>query len=86
MHNYLCIISDIDECAASPCQNQGTCTDQVNDYTCECVAGFIGDDCETGEYPINMPLCASTGPVLCQCCQHRTSTGPVLAHNGMFIG
>jgi len=40
---------NIDECAASesPCQNQGTCTDQVNGYTCECVAGFIGDDCET---------------------------------------
>ena len=34
--------------------------------------------------PINMPLCASTGPVLLRCCQHRTSTGPVLATNGMF--
>ena len=35
-------------------------------------------------YPINMPLCASTGHVLGRCCQHRTSTGPVLATNGMF--
>ena len=33
-----------------------------------------------------MPLCASTGPVLGRCCQHRTSTGPVLATNGMFTG
>jgi len=32
------------------------------------------------------PLCASTGPVPVRCCQHRTSTGPVLAHNGMFTG
>ena len=31
-----------------------------------------------------MPLCASTGPVLGRCCQHRTSTGPVLVTNGMF--
>ena len=31
-----------------------------------------------------MPLCASTGPVLGRRCQHRTSTGPVLATNGMF--
>ena len=31
-----------------------------------------------------MPLVASTGPVLVRCCQHRPSTGPVLAHNGMF--
>ena len=33
-----------------------------------------------------MPLCASTGPVLGRYCQHRTSTGPVLATNGMFTG
>ena len=36
--------------------------------------------------PINMSLCASTGPVLGRCCQHRNSTGPVLATNGMFTG
>ena len=33
-----------------------------------------------------MPLVASTGPVLVRCWQHRPSTGPVLAHNGMFMG
>ena len=37
-------------------------------------------------YPVNMPVCASTGPVLGRCCQHRTSTVPVLAHYGMFMG
>ena len=36
--------------------------------------------------PVNMPLVASTGPVLGQCWQHRPSTLPVLAHNGMFMG
>ena len=36
--------------------------------------------------PVNMLLCASTGPVLGRCCQHRTSIGPVLATNGMFAG
>ena len=36
--------------------------------------------------PVNMPLCASTGPVLVRCCRHRPSTGPVLATNGMFTG
>ena len=35
--------------------------------------------------PINMPVSASTGPVLVLCCQHRPSIGPVLAHNGMFM-
>ena len=42
-------LPDIDECASSPCQNGGTCTDAVNSYTCACVAGYNGDDCETSK-------------------------------------
>ena len=30
-------------------------------------------------YPVNMPVGASTGPVLARCRQHRPSTGSVLA-------
>ena len=37
-------------------------------------------------YPVSMPLFPNIGPVLVRCCQHRTSTGPVLAHSGMFTG
>ena len=29
-----------------PCQYDATCTDQVNSYTCTCVAGFTGTNCE----------------------------------------
>jgi len=36
--------------------------------------------------PISMQLCASTGPVLGRCWQHRPSMGPVLATDGMFTG
>ena len=36
--------------------------------------------------PIKMLLCASTGPVLDQCCQHRPSTDPVLPTNGCLQG
>ena len=39
---------DIDECATSPCQNSGSCTDQINGYTCNCLDGYDGTDCETG--------------------------------------
>ncbi|XP_078661238.1 uncharacterized protein LOC144905439 [Branchiostoma floridae x Branchiostoma belcheri] len=39
---------DIDECASDPCQYNGTCVDGVNSYTCQCVPGFTGDNCENG--------------------------------------
>ena len=28
--------------------NGGTCTDDVNSYSCACVAGYTGEDCEIG--------------------------------------
>ena len=36
--------------------------------------------------PINIPLSASTGPVLGRCYLHQASTGPVPADKGMFTG
>ena len=40
---------DIDECSSSPCENGGTCVDGVDVYTCECMAGYTGDQCETSK-------------------------------------
>ena len=37
---------DIDECASTPCQNGGSCTDAVNGYSCACVPGYVGNNCE----------------------------------------
>ena len=42
-------ISDIDECVSSPCQNGGTCIDDVNSYTCLCAPGYSGVNCNGGE-------------------------------------
>lgn len=47
--------TEINECASSPCQNGGTCTDVVNGVTCACRPGFSGLLCQT-----NINECAST--------------------------
>lgn len=47
---------DIDECTTTPCQNGATCTDIVNDYKCRCVAGYTGNNCQTGRRNKNCVL------------------------------
>ncbi|VDI70405.1 Notch, partial [Mytilus galloprovincialis] len=42
-----CKCSYINECASNPCENGGSCTDNVNGYTCTCVPGYIGTNCQT---------------------------------------
>ena len=37
---------DIDECASDPCLHNGTCTDGIDSYKCQCVAGFDGNSCQ----------------------------------------
>lgn len=39
---------DVDECASYPCQNGGTCEDQINSFICRCPPGYTGIQCETG--------------------------------------
>ena len=42
------LILDVNECASRPCLHGGTCSDNVNNYTCTCVIGYVGTACETG--------------------------------------
>ena len=41
--------SDIEDCENTTCQNNGTCVNKVNGYSCACVNGYTGKLCETGE-------------------------------------
>jgi hypothetical protein len=38
---------NIDECASNSCQNNATCIDGINNFTCSCQPGFTGRFCET---------------------------------------
>ena len=40
--------AEVNECAPNPCHNGGTCTDEVNAYTCDCAGtGYEDTTCET---------------------------------------
>ena len=45
----ICIFSDNDECASSPCQNGGACVDGVNSFACNCLPGYSGATCTISE-------------------------------------
>ncbi len=49
----LLILTEINECATSNCQNGGTCVDKRGSYTCVCDEAFTGIDCETGRFYIS---------------------------------
>ena len=47
----VCFFSlDPDDCASSPCQYGGACTDSLDDYSCACPAGTTGKSCEISKY------------------------------------
>ena len=48
--------TDIDDCSPNPCQNRGTCIDEVNSHSCSCVKGFGGTNCENGQFTQNSTL------------------------------
>jgi hypothetical protein len=39
--------TNIDDCAAAVCHNDGKCIDGIASHTCECAVGFSGVHCET---------------------------------------
>ncbi|XP_015399937.1 coagulation factor VII [Panthera tigris] len=41
--------NDGDQCASNPCQNGGSCEDQLQSYICFCLENFEGRNCETNK-------------------------------------
>ena len=53
-------IAPTDECASSPCQHGGTCTDQFNSFFCTCAAGYSGSTCQSDiDECVSQPYVAS---------------------------
>ena len=44
------LFSEIDECASDPCQNNGTCEDNIGMFNCSCEPGYQGMVCEIGKH------------------------------------
>ena len=44
----------MNDCANDSCLNDGKCSDEINNYTCQCHPGFTGRNCE-----ININECLS---------------------------
>ncbi|KAH3796462.1 hypothetical protein DPMN_150030, partial [Dreissena polymorpha] len=38
--------TDINECVSNPCQNGGTCNNNLNSFNCTCAAGYAGSTCQ----------------------------------------
>ena len=57
---------NIDECEGGPCQHGATCVDGIAQYSCRCLPGYEGRDCE-----VEIDECARHQP-----CQNGASCRP----------
>ncbi|XP_044106639.1 coagulation factor X-like isoform X2 [Neovison vison] len=77
--------ADGDQCESSPCQNEGRCKDGLGEYTCACLEGYEGKNCELSM----RKLCSVDNGGCEQFCREEQSSvvcscasGYVLADNG----
>ena len=43
-----CDVDTVDDCLSEPCENGGSCTDSLNNYTCACTLPWTGSTCASG--------------------------------------
>ena len=41
-----CTSVDVNECQSNPCENGGTCLNEIGSYHCSCSRGFSGKHCQ----------------------------------------
>ena len=67
---------NIDECEGGPCQHGATCVDGIAQYSCRCLPGYEGRDCEVeiDECARHQPCqngAQCRGESVLQCCRHN---------------
>ena len=40
----------MDDCINVTCENGGTCRDSPGSFSCDCVNGYTGPECQTGKH------------------------------------
>lgn len=53
--SLFCFVLDIHPCESNPCVNGANCTNDVKSYTCSCIRGYIGVNCEIGIPLLTIP-------------------------------
>lgn len=66
----------IDNCAPGPCKNSGVCHDKQTHFICECILGFMGDQCQ-----INIDDCAAA-PCIHGGCQDKINSYTCFCEEG----
>ena len=44
--DFITILTETNECQSNPCQNGGTCVDDVDKFTCLCPNAYAGTFCQ----------------------------------------
>ncbi|XP_078667248.1 uncharacterized protein LOC144909067 [Branchiostoma floridae x Branchiostoma belcheri] len=79
-YNMYAVCADRDECSSAPCQNQATCQDQINGFTCQCVPGYAGtlcediDECSSAPCQNNATCQDGVNSFTCHCASGYTGT------------
>ncbi|XP_003800036.1 coagulation factor VII [Otolemur garnettii] len=76
--------NDGDQCTSNPCQNGGSCEDQLQSYVCFCLPEFEGRNCETNK---NDQLICSNENGGCEqyCSDHMEAKRSCWCHEGYSL-